>query len=120
MINIAQSEFQQLVRQDAPSIRESKQRMIGEDCAETHCPSVQNGFMAEATQTGMSMHNLDLFSQDDVAEYWKERENGGKCRFTVDDKKRDVIDFETIGKVAYSCTPFIGMGDDDDLMAAVD
>lgn len=94
--------------------------MICKDSAETHCPSVQNGFMAEATKTGMSMHNLDLFSQDDVAENWKERENGRKSRFTVDDKERDMIDFETIGQVAYSRATFIGMGDDDDLMAAVD
>lgn len=94
--------------------------MICKDSAETHCPSVQNGFMAEATQTGMSMDNLDLFSQDDVAENWKERENGGKGRFTVDNQERDMIDLETIGKVAYSRTTFVGMGDDDDLMAAVD
>lgn len=31
-----------------------------------------------------------------------------------------MIDFEAIGKVAYSCATLIGMGDDDDLMAAVD
>ena len=94
--------------------------MICKDSAETHCPSVQNGFVAEATKTGMPMHNLNLFSQDDVAENWEERENGGECRFTVDDKERDVIDFETVGQIAYSCTTFIGMCDDDDLMAAID
>lgn len=76
--------------------------------------------MAEATKTGMSMHYLDLFSENDIAEYREEREDGGKCGFTVNDQKRDVIDFETIGQVAYSCTTLVGMSDDDDFVTAVD
>jgi len=46
MIYIAQAELQQLVRHNARSIAEAKERVIGKDRPQTHGPSMQDAFMA--------------------------------------------------------------------------
>jgi hypothetical protein len=81
---------------------------------------MQYGLMAEVTQTGMPVYNLYLFSDDDVSEDWEEGKYGRKGGFAVDDEERDVIDFEAVCEVSYSGPTFVSMGNDDDLMAAVD
>jgi hypothetical protein len=76
--------------------------------------------MTEAAETGMSMHYLDFLPDYDVPKYWKEGEDRWHCRLSINDEKRDMIYFEAIRKVVNSCTIFVGMGDYDDLVAAVD
>ncbi len=120
MVNIAQGKFQQLVGQNAPSVCESKQGMIRKDCAETHGAGVQYSFVAEATETGVSMYYFDFFSECDIAKYREERKDCGECGLAVYYEKRDVIDLETIGEVSYSCTAPIRMSNDDHFVAAVD
>ena len=75
--------------------------------------------MAEAAQTGMPVHNLNLFPQNDITEDGKEGEDGGKSAFSVDDQKGNVINFESICEVSDACPTLVGMGDDHDLMATV-
>lgn len=76
--------------------------------------------MTEIAQTCMPMNNLDLFSNDDVSEYWEEREDRWHCRLSIDDEERDMVDFESIGEVAYSSTTRVCMSDDDDFVTTVD
>jgi len=45
MIHITQGKLQQLIRQDASSIREPKKRMIRKYRPQSHRPGMQNGFM---------------------------------------------------------------------------
>lgn len=66
------------------------------------------------------MHDLDLFSNDDIAEDRKEGEDCWKRGLSIYDEKRDVIDFETVGQISDSCAAFVGVSYDDDLMAPVD
>lgn len=66
------------------------------------------------------MDDLDLLSNDDIAENGKEGEDCWKRGLSIYDEKRDVIDFETICQISDSCAAFVGMGYDDDLMAPVD
>ena len=76
--------------------------------------------MAEAAEAGMAMNYFNLLPDYDVPKYWKEGEDRWHRRLSVNDEKRDMVDFESIGKVVDSCTAFVGMSDHDDLVAAVD
>lgn len=68
----------------------------------------------------MTMDNLNLFANDDIAEYGEEREERRHRGLAVDDEERDMVDFETVGEVAYASAAFVGVRYDDDFMAAVD
>lgn len=94
--------------------------MIRKDSAETQGASVQYSFMAEATETGVSMYYFDFLSECDVTKYGEERKDRGECGLAVYYEKWDVIDLETIGEVSYSRTTLICMGNDDHFVAAVD
>ena len=120
MVHIAQSELQQLIRQDTRSIREPKQRMIRKYCSQPHGPGMQDSLVTQTTQACMPMYNLNPLSEDDIPENWEEGEDGRKSRFSVDDKKRNMVDLETVRKIANASSPFIRMSDDDDFMATVD
>lgn len=76
--------------------------------------------MAEAAQTCVTVHNLNLFPNYDVSKHGEEGEDSGHCRFSVNDEEGDMIYFETIREVVHSRASFICMGDDDDFMASVD
>lgn len=76
--------------------------------------------MAHATEAGMSMNNLNLLPQDYVAKDGEKGKDGWECRFSIDDEERYVINFEPIGQVPYSCSPFVRMSDDDDLVTSID
>lgn len=72
MVNITQCELEKLVGQYRSSISKPKKRMVCEYCSQAHCPRMENSFPTETTQACMTMHDLDLFSNDDVAEDGKE------------------------------------------------
>ena len=76
--------------------------------------------MAETTETSMTVYNFDLFPQYDVAEDRKCRKDSGHSRLSIDDKKRDMIYFETVGEVSDACSTLISVGYDHNLMATVD
>ena len=68
----------------------------------------------------MSVDDFNLLSQDDVAEDGEEGEDGRERRPAVHHQERDMVHFQAIRQVPYSCAAWIGVGDDDDLVAAVD
>jgi len=76
--------------------------------------------MAETAQACMAMHDLDLLPYNDVAKYWKERENCRESRGSIDDKERDMVDFEAIGEVSDASSAFVRMRYNDDLVASID
>ena len=76
--------------------------------------------MAQTAQTSVTVYNFNLFSQNDIPEYWEKRKNCGKCGFTINDEERYMVDFEAIGKIPDTGPSFVGMGDDDDFVTAVD
>lgn len=119
MINITQCEFEQFIGQNGSSICKAEQRMIGEHSAQAHCPGMENSFMAEVTQTRMTMYYLDLLPYDDIAKDGKERENGGEGRLPVYHEKGNMIDFQSIRKIANTSPTFISMSDNDDFMPAI-
>lgn len=45
MVDIAQDEFEELIRQDARCISKSKQAMVGEDGPQAHRTGVKQGFV---------------------------------------------------------------------------
>ena len=66
MSNIAQTEFQQLVRHDASCIAEPKQAMISKHSMQTHRPSVQQRFKGEIAERGMAVDDLNLLPDEDL------------------------------------------------------
>lgn len=92
MIHVTQRELEQLVRQDTRCIREAKERMVGKDGAETHCPGMQDRLVAQTAETGMAVDNLDALPNDNVAEYWEEREDGWERALAIEDEKGDMVD----------------------------
>ena len=76
--------------------------------------------MAQTTQARMPMHNLNPLSQNHIPKYREKGKHSRERRFPIDDKERHVVDFETIGQIADPRSAFISMGDDDDLVAAID
>jgi hypothetical protein len=120
MIYVAQCKLQEFVRQDASSIRKSKQRMICENSPHSHCPRMQYRFMAEAAQTCMTMYDFNLLSNDDVAKDWEEGEDSRKGGCAVDYEEWNMIDLEAIGEVSDSSSSFVCVGYNNDLMSSVD
>lgn len=120
MINVAQSELEQLVGENTPSICKAKQTVICKDGSQSHCTCMQDGLVTQAAETGVPMDNLNALADDNVAEDREEGEDGGKGRFAVDDQEGNVVDLEPIGQVAYALSAGIGVCNDYDFMSAVD
>lgn len=120
MINVAQGELEQLVGQNARSISETKQTVVGENCSQAHCARMQNGFMAKAAKTGVSMDNLDALADDNVAEDGEKGEDGGKGGLAIDDPEGNVVDLKSIGQVSHAFSAGVGVGDDNDFVPTVD
>ena len=80
---------------------------------------MQNRLVAETTQTLVAMHNLNLLANYNVAKHGEEGEHRRHGRLAVDYEEGDVVDLEAIGKVTHAGAAFVGMGDYDDLVAAV-
>ena len=68
----------------------------------------------------MPMHDFNPLSQNNVPEYGKKGKDSRESRLPIDDKERHMVDLETIGKIADASTTLVCMGDDDDLVAAID
>ena len=120
MIHITQRKLQQLIRQYTSRIREPKQRMIRKHRPQPHRPSMQNRLMTQTTQTRMPMHNLNALPHHHVSKNRKKRKHRRESGFSVDYEEGDVVDLEAVGEVADAGAAFVGVGDDDDFVAAVD
>lgn len=119
MINIAQRELQKLVGENRSRISEAKQGMICKHRPQSHRPRMQDSLVAETTQTGVPMHNLDLLTNHDIPKYREEREYGGHGRFAINDEERDMVDLESIGQIPDPSPTFVRVRDDNDFMAAI-
>ena len=119
MIDIAQRELQKLVRQDTGGICEAEKRMIGKHGAQAHGPRMQYRFLAEIAQTTVTMHNLDLLTNDNVSKDGEEGKHGGKRGLSVYDQKGNMVDFESICQIANSGAAVVSVCEDNNLVAAV-
>ena len=119
VVNITQSELQQLVCQNASGIRKPEKRMVRKHCTQTHGPSVEDGFMAETAEACMTMHDLDALSDYDIAENRKKGEHSGHGGLSVDDQKGNMIHLEAICQVPNARPAFIRVRYDDDLVASI-
>ena len=76
--------------------------------------------MTEAAQTRMSMHDLYLLTNHNVSKDGEEGKDRRHRRFPVNHKEWHMVNFEPICKVPDTGSSFVGMGNDDDFMAAID
>lgn len=67
----------------------------------------------------MAMYNLDLLSNNDVAEDWEEGKHGWKGRRTVNDEKGDMVDFEAVREIPHSRAPVVGVRYNDDFVSSI-
>jgi hypothetical protein len=75
--------------------------------------------MTQVAETRMAMHDLNLLSNYDVPEHWKEREHRRKGGFAVYDEERYVVDFETICKVSDARSAGVCVGYDNNFVASI-
>ena len=80
---------------------------------------MQDGLMAQAAETGVAMDDVNLLTNDNVAEDGEEGEDGREGRLAINNKEGHMVDLETIGQIADSSATLVLMGDDDDLVASV-
>jgi hypothetical protein len=119
MVHVAQDKLEKLVREDARRVRKAEQTVISENGPQPHCPCVEDGLEAKATETSMAMYDLDLFPYDNVPEDWEEGEDGGERGLAVDNEERHMVDFEPIREVSHTSSACVCMGDDYDFVAAI-
>lgn len=119
MVNITQRKLQQLVRKNAPQLRKAIQRVIRIHRPQPHRPAVQDGLVGHGAQRRVAVHDLDALADEDVPQHGKQREDGGEDGAAVNDEEGDVVDLEPVGEVAHARAVAVGVGDDDDLVAAV-
>lgn len=120
VVDIAHGKFQELVGKDRACVGEAKQRMISKDCSKAHGPGVHNSLMTEAAETAMSMYDLDLLADENIAKDWEAGEHSRHGCFPEYDQERDMVYFEPIRKIANASPTFVRVRDNDGLMSAVD
>jgi hypothetical protein len=120
MVNITQGEFKQFISENRCRIGEPEERMIREDSPQSHSTGMEDSFSTKATQTCMTVNNVNVLSNNDIPEYREEREDGREGRFTVDDEEWDVVDLESIGKVTDSSPSLVCMRNDDYFVSPID
>lgn len=120
VIHVAQAELEELVGQDTGCVGKPKERVVGEDGPQPHSPRMENGLVTQVAQAAMAVDNLDALADDNVPKDGEEGEDGGEGGVAVDDEEGDVVDFEAVGEVADALAIVVGVGYDDDLVAAVD
>lgn len=120
MVNIAQGELEELVRQYTASVCEAKKTVVCEDGPQAHCSSMQNGLIAQGAKARMAVHYLDLLADNDVAEDWEEGEDGWEACLAIDDEKRDIVDFKAIGQVSHTGSTGVGVCDNDNFVSTID
>ena len=76
--------------------------------------------MAQVTQTSMAVNDLHLFPQAYIPEDGEEGINGREGRGSVNDEERHVVDLEPVGEIPVALAVVVGVGYDDDFVAAVD
>lgn len=76
--------------------------------------------MAEVAQACVSVHNFDLFPDDNIAEYWKERKYCGKGRLPVNDQERNMIDLEPVREISHASAAFVGVSYNYYFVATID
>ena len=77
------------------------------------------GFMTHATQTCVAVHNLNLFSDNDITEDWEEGEHRRHSRLAIDYEERNMVDLQAIRQVSNPSSTFVSMCYDNDLMPTV-
>lgn len=119
MVNIAQDELQEFVRQNARCVRKAKQAVVGKDGPQSHCACMEDSLETEAAETAMAVYDLNLFPYDDIAEDGEEGEDGWEGGFAVNDKEGHVVDLEPVREVSDTGSACVGMGDDYDFVTAI-
>lgn len=78
--------------------------------------------MAEVAERCMAVHNLNLFSNEDLSQDWEGGEDGGEGGRPVDHPVWQVVDLESIGQVPHTRTSrrVVCVSDDDDVVSAID
>ena len=119
VVHVAQRKLQQFIRQDAGGVCEAEQGVVGENGPQAHCSGMDNGLATQVAQAGMSVHDLNLLSYDDVAEDGKEGKDGGEGGFAIDDEEGHMVHLKAVRQVAHTSAAFVGMRDDDNFVATV-
>lgn len=76
--------------------------------------------MAKTTQARVTMDNLNLFPNNDVAEDGEEREDSRHGRLSIDDQERHMVDFQPVGQIVHPSPAIVCMSYDNNLVPSID
>jgi hypothetical protein len=80
---------------------------------------VDDGLETEATETAMTVYNVDLLADHYVPEHGEEGEDGRKGGFAVNDEEGYVVDLETVGEISDTRAASVCVGYYYDFVTAV-
>jgi hypothetical protein len=75
--------------------------------------------MTHTAHASMPMNNFYLLSNDDIAKYWKEGEDGRKGAGAENDEEWHMVDLKSICEVSYSGSIIVGVRYYYDFMSAI-
>lgn len=67
----------------------------------------------------MAVDDIDLFTDDDIAEYREEGKDRRECCFSVDDEEWYMVDLEAIGEVTDTRPALVCVGDYDNFVSTI-
>jgi len=78
--------------------------------------------MAQVRETSMTVYNLDLLADEDLAEDRERAEDSWEGGATIYDPVREMVDFEAVGEIADSSARrvVVGVSYDDYAVATID
>lgn len=68
----------------------------------------------------MAMYNFYFLPDYNVSKHWEEREDGWEAGLAVDDEEWDMVDFEPVCEISYSCPTLVCMRNDYYFVSAID
>lgn len=120
MVGVAQGHGQQLVGQHRADIREPKEGVVSEHRPQPHGLGVEQGVVGHGGEGAMGVHDGHPLPHEDVPEQRQAVEERRGRGLVVHHLQGQVVDFEPAGEVADALAVTVGVGDHQDLVAALD
>lgn len=97
VVDIRESELQELVHDNTAWIREPKERVICEAGLEAHGARVDDGLVAHGGEGLVAMNDRDPFAQHDRSEDGEESIDSWRGGFLEDDHHGHMVYLQTVG-----------------------
>lgn len=120
MVGVTQGHRQQLVGQHRADIREAEEGVVGEHGPQPHGLGVEQGVVGHGREGAVGVHDGHPLPHEDVPEQGQAVEQRRGRGLVVHHLQGQVVDFQPASEVADALAVAVGVGDHQDLVAALD